>query len=200
MRRKLFNIAAVLSLVAGVVMLLLFASGRSWFGQRTPGRQHLAGSWYYRIFDSRSAGCLGLIVYHDWPTPDVGPPLAADLSYTPQALAWYDRQPTGRHMREFGFGYDHDTYFEGNATRSMIAMGRLVLVGIPFWAAWVLWLMPIPFAVVIQRRVVVSGRLKRGRCAICGYDLRATPDRCPECGTVPKPPHDPPMQRTEAGG
>jgi hypothetical protein len=49
-------------------------------------------------------------------------------------------------------------------------------------AAWVRFRLP-----AIIRRRVHSERQKRQQCPNCGYDLRATPDRCPECGAVRGP-------------
>jgi hypothetical protein len=52
-------------------------------------------------------------------------------------------------------------------------------VYIPYWFAVA------PLAWLFYRRAD-GKRLRAGRCLFCGYDLRATPDRCPECGNVPE--------------
>lgn len=58
---------------------------------------------------------------------------------------------------------------------------------------WVLqvraWLPPLLSALLpgvwVYRRYKSRKDKRAGLCPVCGYDLRATPTRCPECGNVP---------------
>jgi hypothetical protein len=66
--------------------------------------------------------------------------------------------------------------------------GRLIrfyTLGLPHWLFIVLFASCLALPVNRWFRLGRCARLNR--CPICGYDLRATPDRCPECGTVPAP-------------
>jgi hypothetical protein len=68
------------------------------------------------------------------------------------------------------------------------------------WVAILPWLWPVcaivPLALALsllelRKWHIRQKRSKTGYCTICGYDLRATKDRCPECGAVPTPSHTP---------
>jgi len=57
-----------------------------------------------------------------------------------------------------------------------------------YWAVedvplWVPWLVTSLLPLIRLFSMVRSARRRSGACDTCGYDLLATPDRCPECGT-----------------
>jgi hypothetical protein len=73
----------------------------------------------------------------------------------------------------FGFGY----------LRSSGPALTLEAVSISFgWVLIALSSLPLGWIYVRQAQ---RRRWTNNQCAHCGYDLRATPDRCPECGTIP---------------
>jgi hypothetical protein len=58
-------------------------------------------------------------------------------------------------------------------------------VTLPYWFITLSCAIAPATALRRLRRRMVEGRLRQsGRCKTCGYDLRATPNRCPECGTA----------------
>jgi hypothetical protein len=54
---------------------------------------------------------------------------------------------------------------------------------LPHWIVASLFVLPgLPFALTWRKTRRARWRLKHSQCPACGYDVRATPDHCPECG------------------
>lgn len=101
--------------------------------------------------------------------------------YTPREYDFYlNAQPCYR-LADFGVGREPASPTTSRAGLPMVSQR---------WSVWFpYWVPAIAFAVApllwLRRYRLLRRRIGRGACAECGYDLQATPGRCPECGTLP---------------
>jgi hypothetical protein len=90
---------------------------------------------------------------------------------------WLRTGPEGR-LNKLGF-----YYWRSTQPKQRIILMRVI--GFPFWAPTVLF--SIPPLLVLTVFILRRGKRLKNLCPTCGYDLRASPDRCPECGALPPP-------------
>jgi hypothetical protein len=213
MRRKVFSITAAASLAICVATAGLWV--RSYFAgddlhRRTQWPE--GGNWYRRQWriSSRDGGLRLDVETHvtNWPLRTTGGVLSAQggghlteigFDVNPRAGTggrwelgrwyWTTSRPASLGPGEVLSGNLWFSLWTERKSGRQVATGVLRKTGfhlqIPHW--FVVLLASLAPGVWLIRRHRRASRVRLGRCAGCGYDLRASPGRCPECGTPAVP-------------
>jgi len=117
---------------------------------------------------SSKTGCIAYVWLHQ-PAHGIRPQLGI------QEFPVSGASPSSVHV--LGFGYQK---YSTSAPSFSFGWHELI---VPYWF---ISLTLAAIAIGGFRNEVRRRRgMRPGLCAFCGYDLRATPDRCPECGAIP---------------
>ncbi len=179
--RWLFNGLAALSLVLCVATAVLRVRSH-WFDDEVhiygPNEGYCCSSWGGNLMFIRGP------TYHGFKA--IPYPAKMEWEYVSAKLTSLGASSITnakyRRLVSLGFAYDPNQLIHGNGryyysgNRLFLPHGFFCLLFLAAPAAWY-W-----------QRIRYRRLAAEGRCLICGYDLRATPDRCPECGTVPPKP------------
>jgi len=176
LRRCLFNVFVVVSLLLFVVAMTLWV--RSYYRKDDILFPHPSGSnWAYVL--KTYPGTLDLGTLQMWDAPLDAPHWKTEKvdALEMRLSRYWDSE----HLT-FGFAYIR-TGFIGRTGSNTKYFGQWRELFASFWNFCVLT--TIAPGIFVWQATRKAKRRGSGFCSICGYDLRATPDRCPECGTVP---------------
>jgi hypothetical protein len=185
MRRWLINILSALSLLLCIAIAVVWV--RSYYKQddiniyRTSHQIYLSSYRGAIVFELGRQEWHGKLIGATWKVSSSGAGLAGDAYMANLAVSqWQHTLLTHIELLGLGFLRFQDQYRPGGSKfdRTMVRVPHwsLLSVSAPLPLIW-LW-----------RRHRQQKRPRLGLCPSCGYDLRATPNHCPECGHEPSKP------------
>ena len=190
MTRRLLNLLALLSLTLSVAVCVLWVRTRSRFDVILFGG---GGGRLVKVW-SDSHG-VKVVTLRRWPDDE---PLrwfrgefasddhaaATGIRYRDGSLREWEYAPLGVSAARWLTDYDEAT----GRTYSLAADVPAKSVQVPHGLLAVA--LAAPAGALAAVRAMGGARRRRAQtrsaCPACGYDLRATPDRCPECGRTPE--------------
>ena len=189
MLRRLFTILSAMSLLLCLSACVLWATSYLY-----PGRWSGAAAGGLLVQGGSARGRAALSVVHEWPhtLPWQWEPVPfEDTSATPRATIIVYMSPSlpGLGVKKWEQWGMRGWY--GRVTTNLDRDSVAPLM--PGWSVaaphWMSVAVASGFTIAwITGRLAHRRRRRRrngaGRCTICGYDLRASPNRCPECGAV----------------
>jgi hypothetical protein len=187
MKRRLLDSLTLVSLLLCVAAVVLFV--RATFSSDVFVRR-LFNDKGERVGDVSVFSWRGSVVVQvgRMERPAAGEAAAREPAPRPADYDRWHRRPATSPMdpwsaRFAGFGYAEYGYTFGpsvGAYAPTSVYNRVVMVP---WYAIILATAVAP-VLRLRRTLTRRRRDRRAACRACGYDLRATPGRCPECGTL----------------